>query len=87
MGEAIVVGEGAIRAVGDARAELGCRSRVAGEAAARGAGFTTGALMATLPGVPFYAAHGYVAGAPVVHDCGGVAVRFVPMTKPIFAAN
>jgi GNAT superfamily N-acetyltransferase len=70
-----------------ARRGVGAALLAGCEAAARGAGFTTGALMATLPGVPFYAAHGYVAGAPVVHDCGGVAVRFVPMTKPIFAAN
>lgn len=55
------------------------------EAAARAAGFTTGALMATLPGVPFYAVHGYVPGDPITHDCGGVAVRFVPMAKVIVA--
>ncbi len=53
------------------------------EAAARAAGFTTGALMATLPGVPFYAVHGYVGGEPVIHDCGGIPIRFVPMTKRI----
>ena len=57
------------------------------EAAARSAGFTTGALMATLPGVPFYAVHGYVPGEPIAHDCGGVAIRFVPMTKPIAAGR
>ena len=30
--------------------------------------------MATLPGVPFYAAHGYVAGNETIHDCGGIPV-------------
>jgi hypothetical protein len=37
--------------------------------------------MATLPGEPFYAAHGYTGQAPIDLDCGGVAVRFVPMGK------
>ena len=55
------------------------------ETAARRAGFTRAALMATLPGVPFYAAHGYAAGAETIHDCGGVAVRFVAMDRMLVA--
>ena len=51
------------------------------EAAARAAGFTATTLMATLPGVPFYTAHGYRPVADTVHDCGGIAVRFVAMDK------
>lgn len=53
------------------------------EAAAARAGFTRLALMATLPGVPFYAAHGYRAEAPVEQDCGRVIVRFVSMRKDL----
>jgi GNAT superfamily N-acetyltransferase len=51
------------------------------EAAAAQAGFRRMALMATLPGVPFYAAHGYRPDAPIEQVCGRVAVRFTPMTK------
>ncbi len=53
------------------------------EAAAQTAGFGRAALMATLPGEPFYRAHGYVAGPSVTLDLGGVPVRFVPMEKPL----
>jgi len=53
------------------------------EARARAAGFTRTALMATLPGVPFYARHGYVPEAPITQDCGGLTVGFVPMSKDI----
>jgi GNAT superfamily N-acetyltransferase len=53
------------------------------ETAARAAGFTSTELMATLPGVPFYAAHGYVAGAETIHDCGGTPVRFVAMSRQL----
>jgi GNAT superfamily N-acetyltransferase len=53
------------------------------EAAAAEAGFTRMALMATLPGVPFYAAAGYVAGEPIAHRCGEVSVGFVPMDKAL----
>ncbi len=53
------------------------------EAAAAAAGFRTAALMATLPGVPFYAAGGYVAGPAISHDCGGTPVKFVPMTRQL----
>ena len=53
------------------------------EDAAAAAGFVRAALMATLPGAPFYAALGYVAGPAIDHDCGGTTVRFVPMTKAL----
>ncbi len=53
------------------------------EAAAAAAGFGCAALMATRPGVPFYAAHGYRSGATVTVDAGGTAVVFVPMTKAV----
>lgn len=55
----------------------------ASEAAARAAGFTRLELMATLPGVPFYLAAGFVAGVPTHHRAGGIPVRFVPMTKQL----
>jgi GNAT superfamily N-acetyltransferase len=50
---------------------------------ARAEGFRALALMATLPGVPFYAAAGYVAGEPIAHRCGEVSVGFVPMDKAL----
>lgn len=66
-----------------ARAGVGSALLAACEAAAIAAGFTRTELMATLPGVPFYAARGYVAGAAIDLDCGGVPVRFVPMAKTV----
>jgi GNAT superfamily N-acetyltransferase len=57
------------------------RMLTACEDAARGAGFLRMALMATLPGLPFYAAHGYIAGTPIDHPCGDTMVPFVPMSK------
>ena len=40
------------------------------------------ALMATLPGVKFYSALGYVAEEPLLYDLGdGRTIRFVPMQK------
>lgn len=53
------------------------------ETAATAAGFTRTALMATLPGVPFYARHGYRAAEKIDHRCGEIAVPFVPMEKPL----
>ncbi len=53
------------------------------ENAAATHGFTRTALMATLPGEPFYAARGYVPSAAVTLDLGGTPVRFVPMDKPL----
>ena len=50
------------------------------------AGFSSFALMATLPGVRFYKKHGYVAEAPITHPLpGGLTIRFVPMTKRVTA--
>lgn len=54
------------------------------ESAAREAGFGRTALMATLPGVPFYARYGYVAEPDVTLDLGGTPVRFVPMMKELW---
>ena len=73
-----VAGDQARRGVGRALLD-------ACEQAARSAGFRSTTLMATLPGQPFYAAHGYDAQGLQVQDCGGVAVPFVPMTKSIVA--
>jgi GNAT superfamily N-acetyltransferase len=50
------------------------------EAAAHG--FTRFELMATLSGIRFYAAHGYVAGEPVKWPLGaGLSIDFLPMAK------
>lgn len=70
-------------APGCARTGVGTRLLGACEAAARAAGFGRTALMATLPGVPFYARHGYLAGEPALLELGGVPVRFVPMAKTL----
>jgi GNAT superfamily N-acetyltransferase len=52
------------------------------EREARGRGFSRAALMATLPGVKFYAARGYVREPAVRHDLGqGESIEFVPMHK------
>ncbi|MFN3470416.1 MAG: GNAT family N-acetyltransferase [Novosphingobium sp.] len=51
------------------------------EQAALKCGFARTELMATLPGQPFYAANGYLAGTETIVDCGGIPVRFVPMSK------
>ncbi len=66
-----------------ARRGVGAALLQACEDAARAAGFTRTELMATLPGEPFYARHGYTGRAPISLDCGGVAVRFVPMDKQL----
>ena len=68
-----------------ARRGVGTTLLAACEAAARTHGFTTAALMATLPGVPFYRAHGYLEDTPITLDLGGIAVGFVPMQKHIVA--
>jgi GNAT superfamily N-acetyltransferase len=45
-------------------------------------GFRAAELMATLPGVKFYAARGYVAGDLIRHDVGqDEMIEFVPMRK------
>ncbi len=69
-----------------ARRGVGAALLKACEDAAAAAGFTRTELMATMPGVPFYTAHHYVGGAPIDLDCGGVKVRFVPMTKALDTA-
>lgn len=66
-----------------ARRGVGAALLKACEDAAAAAGFARTELMATLPGVPFYAAHGYGPQTPIALDCGGVAVRFMPMTKQL----
>jgi GNAT superfamily N-acetyltransferase len=70
-------------APGHARKGIATRLLAACEQAAARAGFTRTALMATLPGVPFYAAHGYRPGAETMHHCGDTPVRFVPMDKTL----
>lgn len=64
-----------------ARRGVGAAILTACEQAARDAGFMRAELMATLPGVPFYAARGYRPGAETIHDCGGVPVRFIGMSR------
>lgn len=66
-----------------ARRGLGAALLQACEAAARGAGFRALELMATLPGVDFYARNGFVADEPITYDAGGTPLRFVPMRKPL----
>lgn len=52
------------------------------EAEAKLAGYTSAELMSTLPGVRFYAASGYVPGAPATFVVGeAVELTFVPMKK------
>lgn len=53
------------------------------ETEARTAGFTRLALMATLPGVPFYRRQGFAAEEPVTITPGGVPLTFVPMHKSL----
>lgn len=66
-----------------ARRGVGAALLQACESAAAAAGFTRTELMATLPGEPFYASHGYQPQPGVSLDCGGVEVRFVPMMKTL----
>ena len=53
------------------------------EAAAREAGFRRLELMATLPGVPFYAAAGFVGADEIAVEAGPRTVRFRPMVKRV----
>lgn len=64
-----------------ARRGVGAALLKACEEAAQRCGFARTELMATLPGLPFYAANGYVAGTETTVDCDGIPVRFVPMAK------
>lgn len=58
------------------------------EAAARGAGFSRFALMATLPGVRLYAACGYLPAERIDYDLpNGETILFVPMHKSVWAAT
>lgn len=66
-----------------ARAGVGTVILEACEAAAIAAKFQNAELMATLPGVPFYTARGYVADPPVQLDLDGVTIKFVPMHKSL----
>ncbi|WP_156255243.1 GNAT family N-acetyltransferase [Sandarakinorhabdus oryzae] len=66
-----------------ARRGVGAALLRACEDAAAAAGFARTELMATLPGEPFYAVHGYAPRPGITTDCGGVAVRFVPMDKTL----
>lgn len=66
-----------------ARRGIGSALLEACEDAARLAGFTSAELMATLPGVPFYAARGYVAGSTVMQVFDEIGVAFVSMSKQL----
>jgi len=64
-----------------ARGGIGTALLAACEAAAWAHGFRHTTLMATLPGEPFYARHGYRGDPAIGLDVGGVTLRFVPMMK------
>lgn len=64
-----------------ARRGVGTLLLEACEAAAVAAGFMSAELMATLPGVPFYAARGYRPSPAVTLDYHGTSIDFVPMHK------
>jgi GNAT superfamily N-acetyltransferase len=64
-----------------ARRGVGTTVLAACERAAIAAGFQSFELMATLPGRPFYSAHGYVEGAPAVIDADGERLHFIQMSK------
>ncbi len=66
---------------GAARRGIGSQLLAASEAAARADGFVQFELLATLPGVPFYAARGFEVTDNVSIDLGGVSVPFVAMRK------
>jgi len=70
-------------APGQQRRGIATRLLHACEVAVERAGFGRMALMATLPGLPFYAAHGYRPDTPIELPCGEVVVRFIPMTKEL----
>jgi N-acetylglutamate synthase-like GNAT family acetyltransferase len=66
-----------------ARRGVGGAILAACEQAAVAAGFRELALMATLPGVPFYEAAGFVGDADTIVPAGVFQVRFRPMTKRV----
>jgi GNAT superfamily N-acetyltransferase len=54
------------------------------EREAQAEGFRSLELMATLPGVPFYAARGYEAGEQVEYEIAdSVSIQFIPMKKEL----
>jgi GNAT superfamily N-acetyltransferase len=53
------------------------------EDAARAEGFSRAELVATMAGLPLYAACGYRPAEPFTDDRGGVAVPLVRMTKTL----
>lgn len=67
-------------------ARLGLASRLLAlcESEARARGFRRFALMATLSGVPFYRAHGYVGSERIRYPMGGgLEIEFEPMEKRV----
>jgi GNAT superfamily N-acetyltransferase len=66
-----------------ARCGVGTALLKTSEVAAMVAGFSSAELMATLPGAPFYAAHGYVPTGEHELELDGVLVRFIPMEKSL----
>jgi len=66
-----------------ARRGVGAAILAACEEAATAAGFREMALMATLPGIPFYEAAGFVGAADTIVAAGDCLVRFRPMTKRV----
>ena len=66
-----------------ARRGVGKAILAACEAAAVAAGFRELALMATLPGVPFYAAEGFVGEQEVHVLAADMQIRFCPMMKKV----
>jgi N-acetylglutamate synthase-like GNAT family acetyltransferase len=66
-----------------ARRGVGRAILAACEAAAVAAGFRRLALMATLPGVPFYAAEGFIGEDEVRVPAGHLEVPFLPMVKRV----
>jgi hypothetical protein len=58
------------------------------EDAARKAGFQRVELMATLTGAKLYAACGYLPNEPISYEAvAGVALQFIPMSKPLIHAR
>jgi len=66
-----------------ARRGIGAAILAACEQAAIAAGFRELALMATLPGVPFYEAFGFIGTADAIVPAGDLEIRFRPMTKRV----
>jgi GNAT superfamily N-acetyltransferase len=54
---------------------------------ARAHGFRSLELMATLPGVKLYAAHGYLGKERVAYEIAGARIEFLPMRKDVSDAE